>query len=44
MNLTAKFQNNEYTVLVTDHTQAQMIEREIAVLHLITIIETGEIK
>jgi hypothetical protein len=44
MSVTAKFQNNEYTVHITDHAQAQMIEREIAVLLLITIIETGEIK
>ena len=44
MSVTAKFQNTEYTVHITDHAQARMIEREIAVSLLITIIETGEIK
>ncbi len=40
----ARFKKIQYNVCITDHAKARMIEREIAVSLLISIIETGEIK
>jgi hypothetical protein len=44
MGVTAKFQDNMFSIHVTDHARTRMIERKITDHLLVTIIETGQSK
>lgn len=44
MSVSVKFNGTMYTLQVTDHAGARMIERQVSVPLLVAIIETGEAK
>jgi hypothetical protein len=44
MSVTAKFQGTKYTIQITDHAKARMMERQISTSLLVTIIETGTVQ
>ena len=42
--MTVKFNGTTYTLQITDHAQARMIERKVSIALLVTILEVGEVK